>query len=229
MSISLWQLFNEDCRKTMKDTDISQIAAVVTDPPYGIKAKPSKGARRWSTRTMEAIAGDESLDLAKLVYKWCKRNELPLVMFYSPHLPAPGKFKSVLCWDKGHVGMPGDTVRAWKRTFELIGVAFNGPLNGAQDPSVLRFRGLIGAKQKATTHFCEKPVDLMTYLIRKIIAPGEKRFVFDPFAGSGSTLVACTNLGVRSFGCEVDKSWHAKAVKRLSRLGHPRRRLFEET
>lgn len=228
MTKPLWQLIHGDCRKVLKELDPKLISGVITDPPYGIKAKPSKGARRWSTRTMEAIAGDGSLKLARYLYAWCKDNKVPLVMFYSPHLPRPGAFKSILCWDKGHVGMPGDTKRAWKRTFELIGVAFNESLNGAQDPSVLRFRGLIGAKQKATTHFCEKPVELMSYLVRKLVDKNTTKPVFDPFAGSGSTLVACTNLGIPSIGVEIDEKWVEKIRKRLTRLGSPRRPLFED-
>ena len=226
MTQPLWQIHHIDCRKYLKTLDPKSISAVITDPPYGIKAKPTKHSERW--KILEPIAGDKSLKMTKYLYAWCKDNKVPLAMFYSPFLPRPGKFKSILCWDKGYVGMPGDTKRAWKRTFELIGVAFNEFLNGSQDPSVIKVTGLKVAKHKATTHFCEKPVELMSYLVRKLVKKGETRPVLDPFVGSGSTLVACCNYGVPCIGLEIDEKWAKRATDRLSRFKQPRLKLFEE-
>jgi DNA modification methylase len=46
----------------------------------------------------------------------------------------------------------------------------------------------------------------------------ENSIVLDPFCGSGTTGVACTNLGGRSFiGIEIDKDYCDIAVKRLNR------------
>jgi DNA modification methylase len=47
--------------------------------------------------------------------------------------------------------------------------------------------------------------------------PGE--LVYDPFCGSGSTIVAAHQLGRIGFGCEIDPAYLAVELERLSRLG----------
>lgn len=56
-------------------------------------------------------------------------------------------------------------------------------------------------------HKWQKPLELMERIIRNSSKPDD--FIFDPFAGSGSTLVAAAKLGRLAAGCEVD----AEAVK----------------
>lgn len=58
-------------------------------------------------------------------------------------------------------------------------------------------------------HPFQKPVSLLERLIHIFSLPGS--LVFDPFAGSGSTLAAAENQGRRGLGCEND-SWK-KTIK----------------
>ena len=62
-------------------------------------------------------------------------------------------------------------------------------------------------------HMTEKPLPLMEALVRDFTDPGE--LICDPFAGSGTTGVACKRLGRRFVGWERDPKFHAAAVKRL--------------
>ena len=73
-------------------------------------------------------------------------------------------------------------------------------------------------------HPTQKPLDLMLALVRDFTDPGE--LVCDPFAGSGTTGVACLRLGRRFVGWERDPKYHAVAVKRLSQA-REQLRLFE--
>lgn len=62
-------------------------------------------------------------------------------------------------------------------------------------------------------HPTEKPIALMQHWIGNSTRPGDT--VLDPFAGSGTTLVAAMRLGRRAVGVEVEPKWFDLAVERL--------------
>jgi site-specific DNA-methyltransferase (adenine-specific) len=68
-------------------------------------------------------------------------------------------------------------------------------------------------------HPCEKPLDLMTHIVRTSSKPGA--VVLDAFMGSGSTGEATLRLGQgRSFiGIDRDPRWVEFSRRRLARLG----------
>lgn len=63
-------------------------------------------------------------------------------------------------------------------------------------------------------HPCPKPESLMDRLVRDFTNPGE--LILDPFAGSGTTGVACIRQGRRFIGWERDAKYHAIATRRLA-------------
>lgn len=63
------------------------------------------------------------------------------------------------------------------------------------------------------THPTVKPIDLMRYLCRLVTPPGG--VVLDPFAGSGSTLLAARAEGFRAIGIELDPDYCEIATHRL--------------
>jgi DNA modification methylase len=66
-------------------------------------------------------------------------------------------------------------------------------------------------------HPTTKPVELIARMVANSSRPGE--LVYDPFCGSGSTIVAAHQLGRIGFGCEIDPAYLAVELERLSRLG----------
>lgn len=66
--------------------------------------------------------------------------------------------------------------------------------------------------QRNALHPTMKPVKLMARLIRNSSKPGE--IVLDPFGGSGSTLLACEQLGRRCRTMEMDPRYCDVIVKR---------------
>jgi DNA modification methylase len=61
-------------------------------------------------------------------------------------------------------------------------------------------------------HFAQKPTVLMERAIKNSSDEGD--LVFDPFLGSGSTLIACENTGRLCFGSDVDPHYIDVTVKR---------------
>jgi len=62
-------------------------------------------------------------------------------------------------------------------------------------------------------HPTTKPLELMLAIVADFTEPGD--LVCDPFAGSGTTGVACLRLGRRFLGWELSPEYHAIALRRL--------------
>ena len=79
-------------------------------------------------------------------------------------------------------------------------------------------------------HPTVKPVELMKYLVRLVTPAGGR--VLDPFNGSGSTGMACVELGYDYTGIDLDKDYVEIANKRISawekKFDTPANNLFEE-
>ncbi len=68
---------------------------------------------------------------------------------------------------------------------------------------------------KDNIHPTVKPLSLMKYLIKLLAPPGDP-VLLDPFCGSGSTLVAAKELGIRAIGIEKQKGYCEIAQNRLN-------------
>ena len=65
-------------------------------------------------------------------------------------------------------------------------------------------------------HTCEKPVDILSRIIRTSSRTGDT--VLDPFMGSGSTGVACAQEGRRFIGIEKDQKYFETAKERIAEI-----------
>jgi len=62
-------------------------------------------------------------------------------------------------------------------------------------------------------HPTQKPVKLYEWLLTNYAKPGQK--IFDSHMGSGSSAIACNNLGFEFVGCELDPDYFEAACKRI--------------
>lgn len=197
-------LYHGDCR----DIDAWTAADVlVSDPPYGMAFVSSKTTQR------RVIANDTTTEVRdSMLAMWGSHR--PAAVFGTWKVARPADTKHRLIWDKqdgSGCGM-GDLDAAFGNSEEEIYLLGDWPRNGRpRQPNVLRTSS--GMAHLATTigHPTPKPVDLMERIIRA--APDG--VIADPFAGSGSTLVAAKNLGRRAVGVELDERYCAIAAGRL--------------
>ena len=82
--------------------------------------------------------------------------------------------------------------------------------NIGDSKTIHQFDNIIGSK----THPCEKPVDLLKFYISN--SSNECDIVFDPFCGTGSTLVAAKELNRQYLGYEIDEKYYDISVDRLN-------------
>lgn len=184
----------EGDRYLLPDVPRDAAAVVITDPPYGMALASHGGMFRG----MRPVAGDDDQQVGELVIEYCRARKWPVLAFANPKLPWRGDWRQHLVWDKGEaVGGGGDIDTCWKFSWELVQVGQFPKVFGRRDGAVLRFPISAG---NYTHHPCQKPLALMRYLVRKLTRPGD--LVIDPFAGSGSTPVACAIEGRRCLAVE---------------------------
>jgi site-specific DNA-methyltransferase (adenine-specific) len=68
-------------------------------------------------------------------------------------------------------------------------------------------------KERMQWHPCQLPEALLERVIK--VSSNEGDLVFDPFAGSGTTLAVARRLGRRWLGCELSEEYAAKALERI--------------
>ena len=71
--------------------------------------------------------------------------------------------------------------------------------------------------QLSEFHPTTKPVELIARMVRNSSCQGQ--VVYDPFCGSGSTILAAHQLGRIGYGVELDPAYVAVELERLSMLG----------
>lgn len=192
---------------------------IVTDPPYGVNFRSN-----WSQRFETLMGDDGTLDVPALLSLALKalRPRRHVYVFGPDDLSALPLQMSPLIWDKGHVGM-GNLSVPWGPQHEPITFGVYTPNKKDRQEG----RGSLSARMRkgsvlrvsqwggrgTTHHPTEKPVELMRQLIESSSVIGET--VLDPFAGSGSTLIAATLTGRRAIGVELDEGYCEVAAKRL--------------
>lgn len=193
-------LYQGDCLDIMPL--LGKVEAVVTDPPYGMSFQ--SGHRRVKH---SKIANDDNTALLNLAcnisilhsrYVFCRWNNLP-------DIPPP---KSLVTWVKNNWSM-GDLNHEHARQTEVLAF-YNGPEHFFPTG---RPQDVIRAPRSGNTyHPSEKPVSLMMAVVEWTSGT-----VLDPFAGSGTTLVACAKLGRKGIGIELDPDYFEIACERVQK------------
>jgi len=124
------------------------------------------------------------------------------------------KPKNVIIWNKGVHGM-GDLKRAYGSKYEsIIWYANKGFRFSNKRPSDILTHQRVTPNK--LVHPNEKPISLMEELILNSTNEGD--IVFDPFADSCSTLVACKRTNRKFLGVELDKNYFEIGCKRLKKV-----------
>jgi site-specific DNA-methyltransferase (adenine-specific) len=219
-----------DCRDLI-DLHIpdGEVTCCITDPPYGVNFVSRRAATPQGKRWVAPVANDAGLDgaldlfaevMANMAPKFA--NEAELYVFTRWDIvdvwmgavralePYGFAYKMLLVWDKGIPGM-GDIDSNWGCGHELILYAKKG-----RREVPYRRSGIIAVDKvhaSEIVHPTEKPVGLLERFVEMSTNVGD--LVVDPFAGSGSTVVAANRLGRVGVGFELDERYVTYARSRL--------------
>lgn len=192
---------------------------LITDPPYGIAWTRGQNNQRGSN-SHEGIKNDGDTEARDRVLAMF--GDAPAIVFGSFYAPYPENIKQVAVWhkppDSGLVG----SVTGLRRDVEPIFLTGNWPQKKVTRSSVFHVARGQSATTTETGHPHTKPLLLMEMLIRLTDA----QTILDPFMGSGTTGVACANLGRKFIGIEIEPKYFDIACERIE-AAHAQGRLFE--
>lgn len=231
-------LYQGDSLKLLQQFPDESVDAVVTDPPYSSGGTYSRNrARTASQKYVNSDAKKQHPDFfgehrdQRAYTKWCA-----LWMAECYRIARPGAhmisfidwrqlpcltdaiqiggwlWRGIVVWDKTLGSRP---IKGWYRLqCEYVLVATKGTpdpsLNtGVTAPGCFRYMSSHAKKQ----HIAGKPLELMKDLLQ--VVPS-KATVLDPFAGSGTTLLAATELDMKGIGIEQSDVYCERIQERLN-------------
>ena len=202
-------LYRGDCREVL--STLGKVNAVVTDPPYGTafdftqhkhRHSPLMGARSYDPWEANIVGDNLPFDPAPWI-------GFPQVILWGGHLFAADlpQSRAWLVWDKRE-GSTSD----YHGDCELAWTNLRGPTRLHRQ----LWRGLVRAGTEniarggAKLHPTQKPIALMDWCVQMTTGT-----VCDPFMGSGTTGVACVQLGRSFIGVEIEERYFRVACKRI--------------
>lgn len=193
------KIYMGDCLEIMPLLD--QVDLVVMDPPYGMSFQSN-----FREDKHEKIHGDDKLPIETIKLALAMANRGGYVFCRWDNLIEFPKPKSVIAWVKNNWSM-GDLKHEHGRQWESC--LFYPKVD---HEFLERIPDVITADRTGNDyHPTQKPVNLM----RRIIECNVGQVVLDPFMGSGTTLLACKEIGRTGIGIEINPKYCEIAKKRL--------------
>ena len=199
-------LYLADCMDVLPT--LGKVDAVITDPPYGIgetgknSRQKAPGLSRLGTRTRivnyepmnwdDATPDEQTIAMIRAAGKW-------QALFGGNYFGLPAS-SCWLVWDKLNTGDFADCELVWT----------NWPI--AVRRIQWRWNGMIRQGNEERFHPTQKPLEVMKWVIK--LCPAAQS-VIDPFCGSGTTGVACAQMGRAFIGIEREKKYFDIACKRI--------------
>lgn len=190
-------LYLGDCMDVLPT--LPKVGAVVTDPPYGLGDKwvGGGGSMKTSWRFDPNEARQWDGEIAQAVYML--PDLAPQVIIWGGNYYALPPSRCWLLWDKkqNDEWTTGQAEMAWTNLDRPV--------------RMFRMAQCEQANEGPKEHPTQKPLGLMLWCL-KWISPGA---VLDPFMGSGTTGVACVQMGRRFIGIERDRKYFEIACRRI--------------
>jgi len=229
----LWQLGEHRllCGDSTKGEDVARLLGkekpmlMVTDPPYGVEYDANwrneadrANGKPYGARAVGKVTGDSECDWTEawrlfpgdVAYVWHADRHASRVQA-SVEI-AGFEIRCQIVWAKNTFAIGrGDYHWQHEPCWYAVRKCKRGQWSGDRSQTTL---WEIDKPQKSETgHSTQKPIECMARPIRNNSKKGDA--VYDPFLGSGTTLIACENLGRRCFGLEISPDYVAVTLQRF--------------
>ena len=194
-------IMNCDCMTYMATLPDKAFDLCICDPPYGINVNHNMGRRAgnvpsnykpvvWDTMPPEKAYFDELQRVAKHSIIWGANHFIDRIAKPSP------------CWI------------VWDKLFSED-VSFASCELAYTDFDSVTKRFKLSSARVDGIHPTQKPVKLYEWLLTNYAKPGQR--ILDTHLGSGSSAIACNNLGFELVGCELDKDYYEASIERIKK------------
>jgi hypothetical protein len=204
-------LYHGDCR----ELTLWPVADVlITDPPYGRGWRQGNIKGHRGSDAHDGIANDHSTEARdSALAAWGQR---PAIVFGDLMLAPPTGTQLVGIYHKasGADGMRG-AIAGVRRDIEAIYFLGGWPTGLGGRSSVFVTRRCMSAVHGLVAQTGGHPHTKAPTVMEELVAL-TKGIIADPFAGSGSTLIAAKNLGRKAIGVELEERYCEIAARRLS-------------
>lgn len=197
---------------------------MVTDPPYGVNYDPKwrgevidrASGHRKSVRAIGAIVNDDNADWRKawalfpgdVAYVWHAALNGDLV---KRGLEETGFFvRSQIIWDKGRLIISRGHYH-WRHEPCWYAVRKGRTASWAGDRKQVTVWPILHRRSESG-HAAQKPIDCMARPIANHTRPGDA--IYDPFVGSGTTIIAAEMSGRRCCAIELNPAYVELAIAR---------------
>lgn len=195
-----------DCMDFMRECPSNYFDLAIVDPPYGLNEK-FKGGETGKMNFNEVVNKEWDKKPDEAYFNELKRVSKNQIIWGGNYFTL-GASRGFIIWDKLN-----------SEDFSLAMCEFAWT---SFDKRAVIYRK--SSDKKDRIHPTQKPTELYTWLLKKYAKSGDK--ILDTHVGSGSSLVACKELGFEYYGCEIDAEYFAKANERIARA-YRKYELFE--
>ena len=228
-SLPLDTIMHGDCLALLRTLPDACVDAVVTDPPYMIGAisAGNKDSKSGTWADMENAAywfaawfaeAERILKPTGYLVTFGNWRSLPTLIRALSLVKLPAT--SCMVWDKQWIGPSAQNQLRPRYELAVFTAMPDANIPNRSAADIYACKWLAG-NMRTTPHPAEKPVELMAHICRLIAPIGG--VIVDPFAGSGTTLLAAKLSGMRYIGMERESEWVELAQRRLERPVAPRR------
>lgn len=185
-------LYLGDCRDVLPS--LAPVDAVITDPPYGLGDRLATRVGEWAQQFGARLEWDRETVPDGVVEGLAK---YPIAIIWGGNYYPLPSVRGWLLWDKMQEHSSGHAEMAWTNL----------------DIPIRTFRyARAQLANEGKLHPTQKPLPLMIWCVA---FAENARTVLDPFMGSGTTGVACVDLGRSFVGIEREPKFFDIACRRI--------------